>query len=154
MPSIREIGPPCTRAHQCTPKHSLILPLQPRPPPPPLKTVPHTQQRNTTTRNPGSEIFIQTTHLSHCSTSALARMRASTHETCPPKDAIHTGDWPSLHARISAHPNTALPCTCNRIPPSPTQDNTPHSTTQHKHPQPSSSKQLTSRIAARQPSNR
>ena len=102
----------------------------------PLKTTPCTQHRNTTTRNPGSEIFIQTTHLSHCSTSALARMRASTHETCPPKDAIHTGDWPSLHARISAHPNTALPCTCNRIPASPTQDNTPHSTTQHKHPQP------------------
>ncbi len=51
---LRETSRPCTRAHQCTPKHKPALPLQSHPTLP-LKTSPHTQHRNTSSRNPSPQ---------------------------------------------------------------------------------------------------
>ena len=68
-PHVREMRRPCTRTHQCTPKHNPALPLQSHPPLP-LKTTPHTQHRNTSTRNPSPQSSSKQAHLVHCSTSA------------------------------------------------------------------------------------
>ena len=85
---------------------------------------------------------------------APARTSAATQSECPRDEAIATGDAPFLHARASVNTQTQ---TCHApassSPPHfETTPLTPHHNTSSRNPSPqSSSKQLTCRIAARQP---
>ena len=152
MPPIREIGRSCTRAHQCTPKHKPALPLQPQTSPsrpnPTLNTP--TQAPATPALNPHpNNSLLALQHVSLCKDESLhARNVTSQRYRIYGRLAFPT------RARISAHPNTTLPCPCNHIPPSPSR---PHPTlntatqapaTPALNPHPN---KLTRRIAARQP---
>ena len=80
---------------------------QPLPSPQPRILPPHhhTQPHHSITHASTTPALHQhsKTHLSHCSTSALAPISASTHETWPREDATYKGDLPFLQARASAH---------------------------------------------------
>jgi hypothetical protein len=121
MPSIREIGRSCTRAHQCTPKHKTALPLQ-------RQTSPSRQNPtlNTATQAPATPALNP-----HPNNSLLAlqhvslRKNESLHArnmTCKRCSQYGRSAVPA-RARISAHPNTSLPCPCNHNPPSPSRPN-------------------------------
>ena len=66
---------------------------------------------------------------------APARTSAATQSECPRDEAIATGESPSLHARASVHTQTQA-CPAPATATIPPQDHTPHSTPQHKLPQP------------------
>ena len=153
MQSIREIGPPCTRASVHTQTQPCPAPATASPHPP-LKTTPHTQQRNTSTRNPPhpNNSLLALQHVSLRSDESF-HTRNMTCKRCNPYGRLAL----PARARISAHPNTTLPCTCNRIHyPLKTTPCTQHrnTTTRHNHGFQSSSKQLTRCITAHQPSMR
>ena len=82
MLHIGETCRPCTRASECTHKHSLSSP-QTTARPRLLKTIPnnHQSQQQHKLPQPHPSINVQNTHLSHCSTSAFDPIKASTHET-------------------------------------------------------------------------
>ena len=84
---------------------------------------------------------------------APARTSAATQSECPSDAAISTGDRPFLHARASVHTQTqACPAPATANIPLTTKSHTQHRNTSSRNPSPqSSSKQLTCRIAARQP---
>ena len=156
MQPIGEIGRSCTRAHQCTPKHNPALPLQSHPPLP-LKTTPHTQHRNTSTRNPSPQ----------SSSKQLTRRIAARQPSIRSKPQRRKRDLHKmLHVGETSRPCTrASECTPTHSLSSPQPQHAPASskqyqtTTNHNSntsprnriPQ-STFETLTCRIAARQPS--
>jgi len=147
MQSTRETRRPCKRAHECTHKHIPALPLPLHPPR--SQTLP---TLNTTTQSP---------HNSNPQSSLSINSRvALQHVRFQPDKSFHASQVTSLRcneqgrhavsasARMSAHPNTSLPCPHPCILPSHKHSKQLDTTTQSPHNRnPQSSLNINSRVA-------